>query len=37
MEDIETKEEKLKKLFLEYLNKLKAGWNLHVDYRVHGD
>lgn len=36
MEDFETKEQKLKKLFLEFFRKIKEKWNLHVEYRVHG-
>ena len=36
MESLETREGELKKLFLGYLIKLKAGWNIHVEYRVHG-
>jgi len=36
METIETKEEKLKKLFLQYLKKIKGNLNQRVEYRVHG-
>jgi hypothetical protein len=36
MEAAETKEEKLKKLLIEYLNNLKAGWYRRAHYRVQG-
>ena len=36
MEEFETREGKLKRLFLQYLKKTKSSLNLRVEYRVHG-